>query len=418
MSRFLPDRHKMFQNTLSQENIKLFEKIPELIKKTFPIPGRHKSRLPSDIAKLSELLTKNKGERSLSYLARPDFLNAYLYYFLPWNLYRLCLLLPGLNINLSPTDTIKDLGCGPLTFTSALWIARPDLRKIPLEFNCIDRCAPALEAGKKFFISLCETENNISEWKINLIKKDIDFRKAFISADKNNYNIVKTGKKKPASLVCAVNLFNETCENLSHNNSEGLRRIASNSAKLMYNEASESASILTVEPGVPQSGRFISLLRDSFIELNRPPDSPCTHNASCPLSPFSAQKQKINNKGKWCHFAQKTENIPKELNNLSQAAGLPKERIAFSFLLAGGVSREHSANGQNEKTRVISDVFQLPGNLTGCYGCSAKGLVLLTGEKNTDKYFTSGGIVTPIFDKNGQRDNKSGALIARLSMEK
>ncbi|MCL2214742.1 MAG: small ribosomal subunit Rsm22 family protein [Treponema sp.] len=286
-----------------------------------------------------------------------------------------------------------------------------------------------MEAGKKLFFSLCKTESNIVNWNINLIKKDINFRKADLSA----FGHIKTNKKnKTASLVSAVNIFNEIYENLSHNNTEGLRRIASYAAKLMHNEASGCASILTVEPGVPQSGRFISFLRDSFLELSRLPVSPCTHISSCPLSHgynIAEQKNKSHINKKWCHISYKASNIPKELNNLSLAAGLPKERITFSYLLAGEVScintlqhDELSANGQNtkknEKTRIISDIFQLPDNLIGCYGCSAKGLVLLKSEKNKDNIFTSGNIITPIFDKNGQRDKKSGALIAKLSREK
>ncbi|MCL2237856.1 MAG: rRNA methyltransferase, partial [Treponema sp.] len=133
---------------LETECQKTINTIPALIEKTFPIPAKFRSKLPSDIAELSRLLTNKRGDRSLSYLARPNFLSAYLYYFLPWNLFRLCLLIPTLNIKLSANDSITDFGCGPLTFVSALWIARADLRNVPLEINCIDRSSQAMEAGK------------------------------------------------------------------------------------------------------------------------------------------------------------------------------------------------------------------------------------------------------------------------------
>jgi hypothetical protein len=152
---------------LPAESRKILDSIPTLINKTFPVPQRFRRQLPSNIAELSCLLTNRRGERSLSYLGRPQFLSAYLHYFLPWNLYRLCILLDGINLTLSSGDTITDLGCGPFTFTSALWIARPELRNIPLEFNCIDRSAPVLEAGKKYFDALTERTN--TQWKINII---------------------------------------------------------------------------------------------------------------------------------------------------------------------------------------------------------------------------------------------------------
>ena len=375
------------------------DSIPALINKTFPIPGRFRSALPSDIAELSRLLTNNRGERSLSYLSRPNYLSAYLHYFLPWNLYRLCILLPLLNINLSSDNVIADFGCGPLTFTTALWISRPDLRSLPLEFNCIDRSFPVLEAGKKIFTAL----SGETPWKINLIKKDV--------------NIQKGGgdRRGKAALVCTINMFNEIYEHLSHNNTEGLRKTAVNAALFMHNEAAEDASILTVEPGVPQSGKFISLLRKAFFELGRYPLSPCTHNMPCP---FNIPQTK-----KWCHFAFEAANAPKELKRLSAAARLPKERLVFSFLLTGAASQKKQPvfaaktddySQPEQPVRVISDAFPLYNNQYGRYGCSARGLVLLAGEKSRVDKIASGSLFTSVFTAKEQRDSKSGALIMEV----
>ncbi|GBU29525.1 hypothetical protein R84B8_03097 [Treponema sp. R8-4-B8] len=376
----------------------MLETIPSLIEKTFPIPGRFKSKLPSDIAELSRLLTNNRGSRSLSYLTRPNFLSAYLHYFLPWNLYRLCLLLPTLNINLQAGNSITDLGCGPLTLTSALWISRPDIRNLPLEFNCIDRSGPALEAGKKFFLALCEDSGCKSgSWKINLIKEDIDIRQ------------VKGAKKrKPAALVCAVNMFNEIYENLPHKNAEGLRLMAKNAAQTMNSEAAKNAYILTVEPGVPQSGKFISFLRDALMKLGHPPSSPCTHTGACPLSGGATKMIKgrnwIDTKKRWCHFAYETADAPKELRKLSAAAKLPKERLVFSFLLTG------TPSAKKEEARIISDAFPLPYNRFGRYACCERGLVLVTGERDRIENAVSGSIVK--LAVTGQHDEKSGAMIS------
>jgi len=378
----------------------MLETIPSLIEKTFPIPGRFKGKLPSDIAELSHLLTNNRGSRSLSYLTRPNFLSAYLHYFLPWNLYRLCLLLPTLNLTFKAGNSIIDLGCGPLTLTSALWLSRPEFRNVPLEFNCIDRSGPALDAGKKFFTALCEDSGckNVL-WKINLIKEDMDIRQ------------VKGAKKrKPASLVCAVNMFNEIYEKLSHNNTEGLRLMAKNAAQTMNSEAAENASILTVEPGVPQSGKFIAFLRDAFLELGRSPASPCTHTAACPLSGGATKMIKgrnwIDTKKRWCHFAYETVDAPKELRRLSAAAKLPKERLVFSFLLTG------KPTAKTGEARIISDAFPLPYNRFGRYACCERGLVLVTGEKERIEDAVSGSIVR--LAMTGKYDEKSGAMISAL----
>jgi hypothetical protein len=382
----------------------LLHSVPLLIEKTFPVPKRFRSALPSQINELSGLLTNKRGDRSLSYLGRPNYLNAYLHYFLPWNLYRLCFLLPLLDLKFNNGDTITDLGSGPLTFASALWIARPDLRKLQLEIDCIDRSGQALEAGKNFFHALAE-DGNIP-WKINLVRENIDIRK----------NTLR--KEKQVSLVCAINLFNEIYEKIPHSNTEKLKQLAGNAAQLMNNLAKTDACILTVEPGVPQSGRFISLLRDAFIELGRPPASPCTHSENCPCG-FG--------KKRWCHFAFETTNVTKELLRLSAAAGLPKERLVLSYLLSGKIPQN---SYKNSVFRVISDAFLLPQNHFGRYACSASGLVLLSGEKKKIEKIVSGSLLdtetiqistTPKtqwaglkFQLTDKRDEKSGALIMEV----
>jgi hypothetical protein len=367
------------------------DKIPALIEKTFPIPGRFRSALPSGVAELSRLLTGGRGERPLSYMSRPNFLAAYLRYFLPWNLYRLCLLLPNLDINLSTGDSIVDFGSGPLTLPLALWISRPDIRSLSLEFRCIDCCAPALEAGKKLFAAV----SGNSPWKIHVIRENINLKT-------KNYI-----REKSPSLVCAINLYNEIYEDIPHSNSEGLKRMAYNAAGFMD---FSSASVLTVEPGVPRSGHFISFLRSALLELNYIPVSPCTHTSDCPLPV---------DKKRWCHFAFETTDAPKELHRLSAAAGIPKERLVLSYLL---VKPQGEQPPESKQARIISDSFPLTdyqhlksSNLYGCYGCSSDGLILLTGEKARISKIANGSLIKPVFSKDSRYDAKSGALIVELN---
>ena len=391
---------------LPPETYSLLDSLPALIDKTLPLPGRFRAALSANVAELSRLLTSNRGERSLSYLGRPDMLSAYLRYFLPWNLYRLCRLLPGLELNLAGGDVITDLGCGPLTLVLALWISRPDLRDLPLEFYCIDHSGPALEAGKKIFAALA---GGSSPWNLHVKKESIDTR-----ANTQKHSAVKA---KPAALVCAVNVLNEMCGDLPHSDTEGLRRKALNIARILHGFASASASILAVEPGVPQSGQFISLLRSAFLELKRPPLSPCTHTAACPM-PGGFEARGKREKKRWCHFAFETDDAPKDLHRLSGAAGIPKERAVLSFLLAGPIAADTHGTEKNapQKTplRIISDGFPLPQNRFGRYGCSKQGLVLLTGEKGLIEETASGALINPLLSADGQRDSKSGALLAEL----
>ncbi|MDR0316435.1 MAG: rRNA methyltransferase [Treponema sp.] len=379
------------------------DSIPALIDKTFPLPGRFRSALPANVAELSRLLTSGRGERSLSYMGRPPLLSAYLRYFLPWNLYRLCRLLPSLDIPLAANDHITDLGCGPLTFVSALWLCRPDLRELPLEFRCIDRSGPALEAGKQFFFALA---GEGSLWKIHTIKGGLD-----------------TARTKSASLVCAVNVCNEIYGDISHHDSTALRHCAEKIARLLDGYATAAASILVVEPGLPRCGEFISLLRVALMERNRFPVSPCPHNGDCPLPGAGSRT----GKSRWCHFAFETTDAPQALHKLSALAGIPKERAVLSFLLTGTAvknaaqftaqqsaaqqSAAQCSTTQKIPLRIISDAFPLPQHRWGRYACSGQGLVLAAGENVKDA--ASGTLADAVFTT-GERDQRSGALIAHI----
>ena len=116
------------------------------------------------------------------------------------------------------------------------------------------------------------------------------------------------------------------------------------------------------------------------------------------------------------HFAFETEDAPKALHSLSSAAGLPKERAVLSFLLAGPTTadRNKPEKAAQNPVRVVSDAFSLPQNCSGRYGCSALGLVLLTGDKASIDKTASGALVNPEFNISGQRDIKSGAMTAKL----
>jgi len=377
----LPPPRSLFSPLPPQTRL-LLDGIPALIDKVFPLPARFRSALPKDVAELSRLLTSGRGERGLSYMGHPPLLSAYLRYFLPWNLYRLCRLLPDLGITLSPNDRVTDLGCGPLTFAAALWLSREDLRSVPLEFNCVEQNRSALEAGKKFFAAL-GGEN--SPWKINAIKSDL-----------------RNLKTRNADLVCAVNVFNEMYGDISRSSENNLSLNAQKASRLLAGYSSASSAFLVVEPGFPRCGEFISLLRGAFLEQGTMPLSPCLHDKTCPM---------LGNK-RWCHFAFDTDDAPEALHKLSAAARLPKERAVLSFLYAS--HQRGAVLNTDEKLRIISDSFPLPHNRFGRYCCSTQGLALLTGEKKViEKKYC--GSLTDYVIMEGRRDPKSRALIAELA---
>ena len=369
---------------------RLVDRIPALVDELFPLPGRFRAGLPRDVATLSGLLTFSRGERGGSYLGKAPLLSAYLRYFLPWNVYRLCRLLPALPLALSDGDSIVDLGSGPLTLPLALWIARPELRKRRLELRCLDKTGAALDAGKKLFDAL---SGGNSSWAIRLIR-------APLGAELR-------GPK--AAFVTAINVFNELFWDIAHGQSAALTAFAERNARLLSSLSTEAASVLVVEPGIPQSGMFIAALRAALTERGRAPRAPCPHTERCPCSGDGSN----HGKAKWCHFAFDTSDAPKPLLQLSDAAGIPKERATMSFLMAG----KPDDMSEGFITRVISDAFPVGAPLYGRYACSARGLVLLTGSRAALEQRPSGALLRldpPDERAPLPRDPKSRALVVKI----
>ena len=363
----------------------------------FPLPSRFRAGLPRDVADLSRSLTDRRSERDDGYLGKPAALSAYLRYFLPWNVYRLGRLLPALPMNLVDGAAITDLGSGPLTFPIALWLSRPDLRSVRLEFRCLDRTGKVLEEGRTLFSAL--TAGSDTPWKIRTIRGSLGTR-------------IEGGK---AALVIAANVLNE----LFWDDRTPVVEQAERKAGFLSALAREDGRILVVEPGIPRSGEFISALRAAFIGLGRDPLSPCTHASACPM-PGGRRG------AKWCHFAFETEDAPARLHKLSAAAGIPKERATLSFLYAGALqeSAERAPAEQAPATkarlpvRVISDPFPLEDGGAGRYSCSILGLTLVAGRRSSVEGLESGSRVEfPVPGAHPPRDSKSGAVVLELPVQ-
>jgi hypothetical protein len=377
--------------------------------------------LPRDVAELSRLLTKGREDRSESYLGRPNLLSAYLRYFLPWNVYRLCRLLPALPLALADGDAVTDIGSGPCTLAIALWISRPDLRNLHLEFRCLDRTAAVMDAGKRIFATLVSGPpggTGASLWTIKTIKGELR-RTGTLSARIQG---------RPAKLVTAVNTFNELFWALSPVDTRGLRRTADQSARLLGSLTGESGSVLVMEPGIPRCGEFISVLRAALMEQGLFPLSPCFHCEACPFPGGFSSK---GGKARWCHFAFDTEDAPGELLRLSRAAGIPKERAVLSFILAdkqgpapeSGIFRPETpgtpkavpgaAGNNTTAVLVLSDSFAIgKEGRYGRYCCSPKGLVLAAGSGKTISQALPGSFLRLALSRD--RDPKSGALLGEV----
>ena len=123
----------------------------------WPLNRAHRASLAADTAALSELLTVNRTEMRSPYWSSPAATSAYLYYFLPWNLIRLCRLFFGLELPAPRTDApslLLDLGSGPLTVPLALWLSHPEWRTRPIEVVAVDAAGRPPKLGRDILSSL------------------------------------------------------------------------------------------------------------------------------------------------------------------------------------------------------------------------------------------------------------------------
>ncbi len=422
----------LFDTTnLSKDSVTILNSFDEIIQGVRPLNSRQLQQLPEHIRNLSHQLTDDRASRRLGYMNDNIQLSSYVRYYTWWNLVRLTRLFANLPDSVFPTSdtTCIDLGSGPLTVVTALWLARPELRKLRLTWYCLDVSANSLSLGEDIFLSIAAkakaADESIEPWQIIRVKGPFG-----------------TPIKQKAGFLTCANMLNELDqasdmppEFQTKKYYEQLQR---------YTE--KDAGIILVEPGVPKAARTLSLLRTRYIKDGRTIAAPCPHAGECPMSGFKAY---TGSKNKWCNFAFTTEDAPHKLQKLSDMAKLPKERATLSFMaiargslplrstaarrLAQNAPLEHFDGLQpslpkfgmtsESAIRITSDKLRLPNYMCGYYGCSQYGLVLVTlpDENNTrlpkPPFRPKSGDLIQVKTKTPDslpKDEKSGALIVKL----
>ena len=365
--------------------------LPRVLGKAFPLKTKHKAMLPGGIRKLSDFLTLDRENLPRDYMSRPEFLAAYLHYFLPWNIYRQGRLLAGLDLALKPGARVVDLGAGPLTFLHALWLSRPGAREQDLDYLAVDRSESALKTGRRIFQELAPD----SGWVIHTDNQPAGHRKF-----------------KPADLLVMANFVNE----VDRVPRSGRQPEEASRESLMLErweaQVAVDGAILLIEPGVRDAGRFLSRIREAALEKGWDVPAPCPHRGTCPMPGLRSTP--------WCHFTFPTGDSPAWLSRLSHKARLPKDRASLSFLLlVRGEDppvrfRPVRTPGQGAGVvRVVSEGFDLPNGRLGRYGCSDKGLILLE-NKRTEPSPVPGAQVVVRWPGKDKRDTKSGGLVVPL----
>lgn len=359
--------------------------------RAYPLKTKHKAVLPSVIRQLSDFLTIDREHLPRDYMSRPDFLGAYLNYYLPWNIYRQGRLLAGLDLALKPGARVVDLGAGPLTFLQALWLSRPGLRDQDLDYLAVDRSETALKTGRKLFEAMAAG----SGWTI-----------------RTDNQPVGQNKFQPADLLVMANFVNEV------DRAPRAGRPAEGAGKEIQllerweAQVGRQGAILLIEPGVRDAGRVLSRIREAALARGWSVPAPCPHREDCPMPGLRSTP--------WCHFTFPTGDTPAWLSRLSTKAKLPKARASLSFLLLVRGDdppvriRPAKTPGKGcGLVRVVSEAFDLPGGKRGRYGCSERGLILVESLRQVPGC-APGTLLNLPWPAGDPRDPKSGALVVPL----
>lgn len=400
-AKILENKNMFDFEKLPKDAVNVLENFDEIVQGVRPLNSRQMQNLSKDIRALSHQLTDERETRRAGYMNANQELSAYVRYFSWWNLVRLTRVFSNISsaaFNLNDGDVILDIGSGPLTVVSALWLSRPDLRNKKLTVYAMDISQSTMSVGEDLYLSIAakavpSEENSLPHWNIIRVKGEIG-----------------TSLRKKANLITCANMFNELYQK-AHENPE---KIADAQILNLLAYADERCSFFIAEPGMPVAGRFISLMRERFINNNHPIIAPCPHQENCPMDGNHAR---YGGSAKWCNFSFSTENAPKKLLKLSESAGLPKERAVISFIFAG-TKRENLKEEKDNKllfADVVSDPIFLPPHRAGFYSCSKQGILLLVNGsgkklKSGDKIKMSMLKDTDILEK----DKKSGAVLITI----
>lgn len=393
---------------------RILKNFDAIIQNNLQLNSRQLLKLPCDIQKLSHQLTDERDTRRMSYMNDKTLLSAYVRYFMWWNLERLSRLFS--NVDMSQTDLqdgdiCLDIGSGPLTVVSALWLSCPHLRKKKLTWYCLDLSQSALSLGENIYLSIAaktteataDTDDAPTHWEIIRVKGPLG-----------------THIKQKAKLITCANVFNEVFQSESH----PLDFLAKQYYGEIAKYADEKTSFFIVEPGVPRSARFISLMRDVFIRKKMNIVAPCSHCGECPMdgrfskNAHSSKDADSHRTGKWCNFSFPTKNAPEKLQKLSAAAKLPKDRAVLSFVFSVPAQKESNAEEKNDarlSIRIASDPIRL-GEKTGFYACSKLGLILYIPKKS-QPVFSGDLLSVKVPDGKLPVDFKTEALIIEESSE-
>ncbi len=308
--------------------------------------------LAADIVRLSQLLTRDRGELPAAYLNDAALRKAYQVYFLPPNRAKVMLALSELSLHprgMFRKDRLRilDLGSGPGTAVlGTIDFFSSQVHHPFLEFIAQDQVAENLKEAELLFTSVRQDYAGVST--LTTVHSTIDKVEGRLAGQ---YDI-----------ILLSNLLNE----LYAHDASKLGRRTELLTHLLRTFLTPDGSCIIVEPALQETSRDLLLLRDALREKAFTVYAPCLRPGPCPA---------LLNPKDWCH-----EDLPWEapplIRSLDKLTGLRKDALKFSYLVLRRDEIALSDVFGAEAFRVVSEPLISKGKAER-YICGAAGRKLI-----------------------------------------
>jgi len=309
--------------------------------------------LAANVARLSELLTRNRDSLPTAYLKDKGLREAYETYYLPSNRGKIQKPLSELALhpgNLFKKDTLRilDLGCGPGTAMLGVLEFFAAGKKCPrLEFMAVDHVSENLKMAEELFAAFKGT----SDLDVSL---------------KTLRSTIEQAPHLPVSTFDLL-IFSNVLNEIFIRDEARIAKRTVLVAELLNRFLAVDGSVIIIEPALRETSRELLEVRDGLLKQSFHIYSPCLCHAGCPA---------LVNPKDWCHEDLAWE-PPATIKELDKLTGLRKDSLKFSYLIMRKDNRSLAGLYGVHAFRVVSELLVSKGKRE-FYICGKEGRRLIT----------------------------------------
>ncbi|MBS1125943.1 MAG: hypothetical protein H6Q98_881 [Nitrospirae bacterium] len=304
--------------------------------------------LADDVARLSSLLTKERGSLPAAYLRDPGLRTAYLTYFLPPNLDKISV--PLRELSLHPEKPLEqerlqvlDLGSGPGTAILGIrqFFARNRMRT-RLECTAVDHVAENLKDAEVLF----REQGGVAGVPATLatVRSDIE--------------AIAERSGGPFDIIVLSNVLNE----LYLREEDRARKRTALVGRILEHLLAPAGSCIIIEPALRETSRDLLMVRDGIVDAGFRVYSPCLVQGHCPA---------LVNPKDWCH-EDRPWDPPEIIAEIDSRIGLRKDSLKFSYVVLRKDGRTLADTCGPGSLRVVSEPLVSKGKRE-LYLCGREG---------------------------------------------